>query len=166
MTEGAKFLADAASIGSVLGIRVGLPLRAVSAHTSIAFIEDPPLRQRGLLRRDYGLFELEFMEGAGDWLCSRAVIQVHRLSSHPELMEEFAAATGVVFERYTPWSTVAELVDPAFAGALEVEEVGGYERIRSRRYGAEFQVVASPSAARGAYPGVGDVWSLHLLSAP
>ncbi|MEV4808113.1 hypothetical protein AB0K18_49715 [Nonomuraea sp. NPDC049421] len=69
------FYAQVATAGTILGIGVGSTPDQVESILGADFLDD---RQRGLLRRDYGLLEFAFYPGAV-WECRAVSVQVHRL---------------------------------------------------------------------------------------
>ncbi|WP_159047932.1 hypothetical protein [Streptomyces sp. WM6378] len=163
--NGPEFIARAVATGSVFDFSVGAKLAAVDKKITLDYIEEfQGRRGKRSLRRDYGLFEVTFI-GEPEWVCQSVVLEIHRLSSMPDLADKVKGLTGIDLAPYTAWSDVED----------ELQRLGGsqpfdppsvtqeYRTYRSKTTGVSVHVIGDPASARGVYPGHGDIWSLDIV---
>lgn len=158
--DGVRCLAELMQSGRWLGVGVGTTLKDVPDTFGVYFVEDG----EGLswLRRDYGLVEIGFLHRSGRWEVNSMAIEMHRLSSSPDLLDGWNGNEGGRFERYTSWSSlVAQLLPLNVLCEVVRVDQRDFIEYRTTASGVSVMVVADDDA-RGDWPGRGDVWSVHL----
>ena len=163
MTGHLDFLADAVVTGRVMGAGPGSPPEQVEDRLGAGYLDDLD-EGADVLRRDYGLIELTFVQ-APAWVCKLVSIQVHRLARGDP-----AVVPPVIRSEHGPFPPtvgLAALIKTIRARGRDLEErpAGG-----DRRYvcyvvaGTTSEIYAVrdrawPGADR---PGADDVWSISL----
>ncbi|MEV4936543.1 hypothetical protein [Streptomyces zaomyceticus] len=170
---GAEFLASFIATGELHGLRIGAALDEVDRAFRHSFV-DVVGKERGWLRRDYGLVELAFNpatkpashpvpEPEPAWVMATASIQLHRLAAGDGLARSWARSTGVAFPRYTSWEEVRdELSRTHGVPELKITDQGGFLQYRAASSNVSVLVVDEEDEERGYRVGDGDVWSLEL----
>jgi hypothetical protein len=156
------FLAAAAVDGRVLDLAKDVTPQQVEASLGADFIDDMGKRHR-YFRRDYGLIEFAFARNV-EWVCTNAIIQVHRLTRQ-------VSVPVALIERYGQFPSRIGLAD--FTNRVETS---GHRLVMASRAfdkpcerytlrpATEVEVFAmgKTEARDGAWPQPGELWSLSV----
>jgi hypothetical protein len=162
--RGADCLAQILASGEAFGLAPGSNISDVTATLGSDYVEQRYGRgDQRLLRRDYGLLEVTFVNEP-DWRCAWLTVELQRLASHEELIVEAHEKHGVSFSRYTSWSEVRSALDalPQVIQLKEVERQAGFQSFSVNDGSAVIRIVDSRDSAREEFPGDGDVWGLEI----
>jgi hypothetical protein len=158
----ADLLVQVAASGRFCGFRPGMMLAKLDEVLPLPFADQVTGRKTKALRRDYGLVEF-FFEGAPDWTCSGATLQIHRLA-HEELLRAARDVwPDIELSSRTPWHEVMEAEQRTGQTMLEgpFKQQGG-QCYRSILSPAKILVLDDPAHSADDPIKSGNVWSLSL----
>jgi hypothetical protein len=157
-----EVLVQVASSGAFYGCRPGMSLAEISEILPPHFVDEVTGRKTKTLRRDYGLVEFSF-EGAPNWRCSGAILQIHRLAHEEMLHAARDVWRDIEFYGRTSWLEVVEaerrIGQVVFEGPFRQHGVQCYRSIPSP---AEILVLDDPAYGADDAIKSNDVWSLNL----
>ncbi|WP_331764069.1 hypothetical protein OG944_38675 (plasmid) [Streptomyces anulatus] len=163
---GAEFIAYAISTGSVCGVKVGDSVERFDGAVPLSHVDDVSGRGNSrTLRRDSGLLEATF-GGSPAWSCQALSLQIHRMVHSKNLRDEVSDKLDTRFEPFTSWADVQFEYDriPGSSPLDVLGEAPDYRILQNRTVGVSVHIVNDSHAVRGDYPGIGDIWSLEMIS--
>ncbi len=162
------FFADLATSGRILGLGLGSRPEDWAAALGDRFFEGS--HYEGHLSREFGMLEVNFDGGPGEWSCEFLNVRVEQLSWPPERVPGVAMAPGALRDVYGPFPARVgfdEIADRLADRGVPVYKLNQISAAEPDLFwvadgGAMFHVLTPATAGDGLRPG--DIHSVSVMS--